>query len=74
MERNFPPLPVRILVVLIVLGTRWFATDLVSELLIASDVLGVSVDQHRDMQLDAVAASFMSDDARTVLRQAIAAH
>jgi adenosine deaminase len=52
----------------------WFATDLVTELLVASDVLGVTLDQHRAMQLDAAAASFMSAEAATTLRQAIAAH
>ncbi len=42
----------------------WFATDLVTELEIASVVLGVGLDRHMAMQLDAVAASFMaSDDA-----------
>lgn len=52
----------------------WFATDLVKELVIASEVLGVTLDQHRAMQLDAVAASFMAADAATTLREAIAAH
>jgi hypothetical protein len=37
-------------------------------------VLGVSPEQHGAMQLDAVAASFMSAEAATTLRQAIAAH
>ncbi len=45
----------------------WFATDLVSELAIASDVLGVDIEQHRAMQLDASDASFMSADARAAL-------
>lgn len=52
----------------------WFATDLVTELAIASEVLGVSLEQHRAMQLDAVAASFMSAEAATTVRQEIAAH
>ncbi len=52
----------------------WFATDLVHELEIATELLGVSLDRHRAMQLDAVAASFMSAEAATTLRQAIAAH
>ncbi len=36
----------------------WFATDLFTELELASDVLGVTLEQHRAMQLDAIAASF----------------
>ncbi len=36
----------------------WFDTDLVTELTIASDELGVSRDQHLSMQRDATAASF----------------
>ena len=36
----------------------WFATDLVHELSVASEVLGVTREQHVAMQLDAVAASF----------------
>jgi adenosine deaminase len=36
----------------------WFATDLVTELSIASEILGVTREQHIEMQLDAVAASF----------------
>ena len=50
----------------------WFATDLVSELAIASDVLGVSPEQHRAMQLDAVEASFLSAGARAALKAEIA--
>ncbi len=46
----------------------WFAIDLVSELANASDVLGVSVEQHRAMQLDAIEASFMSAGARAALK------
>lgn len=52
----------------------WFATDLVHELGLATELLGVSLDRHRAMQLDAVAASFMSAEAARTLRQAIAAH
>jgi aminodeoxyfutalosine deaminase len=52
----------------------WFATDLVHELENATEVLGVSPERHRAMQLDAVAASFMSAEAATTLRQAIAEH
>lgn len=42
----------------------WFATDLVTELAIASDRFGVTLAQHRAMQLDAISASFASDDVR----------
>jgi aminodeoxyfutalosine deaminase len=49
----------------------WFATDLVTELEIASDVLGVSPDQHRAMQLDAIDASFMSNADAAVLKTEI---
>ena len=51
----------------------WFATDLVTELKIASDVLGVSPDRHRAMQLDSVDASFMSVEAGTSLMTEITA-
>lgn len=40
----------------------WFATDLVTELEVASDVLGVGLDQHRAIQLDAIDASFVPPD------------
>jgi adenosine deaminase len=43
----------------------WFATDVVTELAIASEHLGVSRADHIAMQLDAVSASFMSDASRT---------
>lgn len=36
----------------------WFATDLVTELRIGSDVLGIDQDTHVGMQLDAVRASY----------------
>lgn len=49
----------------------WFATDLVTELAIASDVLGVSLEQHRAMQLDAVRASFMTSKKAAALSQRI---
>ena len=51
----------------------WFATDLVSELAVATDVLGVTREQHRAMQLDAVDASFMPTDLADDLRRQIAA-
>ena len=49
----------------------WFATDLVTELEIASEVLGVSLEQHRAMQVDAVAASFMPSTAKQLLTSQI---
>ena len=49
----------------------WFATDLVTELQIASEVLGVSPERHAAMQLDAVAASFMSSEMAAALHQDI---
>lgn len=52
----------------------WFATDLVTELEIATEVLGVTLDQHRVMQLDAVAASFMSAELRDQLAPEIGHH
>lgn len=42
----------------------WFDTDLVTELTIASEELGVSRDQHLAMQRDAAAASFAPADVR----------
>lgn len=48
----------------------WFATDLLTELRIASD-LGVSAADHVAMQRDAVAASFASDDVRSELLTAL---
>ena len=47
----------------------WFATDLTTELELASTVFGITRQQHLAMQLDAVAASFMS----TTDKRAIAA-
>ncbi len=52
----------------------WFATDLVTELAIATEHLGVTRDDHRAMQLDAVAASFMPESTRRQLSGAIAAY
>ena len=52
----------------------WFATDLVHELETATELLGVSLERHRAMQLDAVSASFMSVESATSCRQAIAEH
>lgn len=49
----------------------WFATDLVTELTIASDLFDVDRAQHRSMQLDAVAASFMPSDAKRLLTSQI---
>jgi len=45
----------------------WFATDLVTELTIASDLFGLGRAEHTAMQLDAVDASFMSADGRESL-------
>ncbi len=42
----------------------WFDTDLLTELTIASDDLGISRDQHLAMQRDAVAASYAPADVR----------
>jgi len=49
----------------------WFATDLVTELTIATEALGVTVDRHRTMQLDAVDASFMPAAAKRLLTSQI---
>ena len=46
----------------------WFATALVSELRIASEVLGISRAQHDAMQRDAIAASFMPSELAEALR------
>ncbi len=46
----------------------WFATDLVSELRIASDVLGVDPDTHVAMQLDATNASYANDAQKAAIR------
>jgi len=45
----------------------WFATDLVTELTIASEHLGVSRADHVAMQLDAVDAAFVSDSSRAAI-------
>ncbi len=52
----------------------WFATDLTTELRLATEHLGVGREQHRAMQLDAVAASFMPNAARTNLAREITEH
>jgi aminodeoxyfutalosine deaminase len=52
----------------------WFATDLVHELEVATEYLGVTLDQHRAMQLDAVDASFMPAESAAACRQAITDH
>ena len=49
----------------------WFATDLVTELAIASDLFGIDRGQHRAMQLDAVEASFLPDTKRATLQAEI---
>lgn len=46
----------------------WFATDLVTELEIASSVFGVSQAEHIAMQLDAVDASFATDEVKARIR------
>ena len=51
----------------------WFATDLVSELVIATDVLGVSLEDHRRMQLDAISASFLPAASAMALATEVAA-
>jgi aminodeoxyfutalosine deaminase len=51
----------------------WFATDLVKELVLATEHLGVSADDHRAMQLDAIAASFMPDNSKRQLSAEVAA-
>lgn len=52
----------------------WFATDLVHELEVATEVFDVPLERHRAMQLDAVAASFMSAEPAATLRQDIATY
>lgn len=52
----------------------WFATDLVTELALASEHLGISRDDHRSMQLDAVAAALMPDPSKRSLSQEIAGY
>jgi adenosine deaminase len=49
----------------------WFATDLVSELTIASEHLGVTRDDHRVMQLAAAESAFMSEPTRRSIVRAI---
>jgi adenosine deaminase len=50
----------------------WFDTDLVTELELATERLGVSFEQHRTMQLDASAASFMTPPLRASVEGEIA--
>lgn len=45
----------------------WFATDLNSELIIATEHLGVSPADHLAMQADALAASFATESTRSTL-------
>ncbi len=52
----------------------WFATDLVTELGIASDVLGIDRTGHLAMQQGAVAASFASQELKTSLLAELATH
>jgi len=52
----------------------WFATDLVTELRIASDVLGVDRQGHLDMQVDAVTASYASDDQKALITSELATY
>lgn len=52
----------------------WFATDLVTELRIASDVLGVDEATHLGMQLDAVQASYASDAQKAAIGAEISAY
>jgi len=49
----------------------WFACDLVGEMVLATEQLGVSLDQHRAMQLDALEASFASEGIKSRLAEAI---
>lgn len=46
----------------------WFATDLITELQLATDHLGVDLDMHRRLQLDAVEASFAPNEVKQALR------
>lgn len=52
----------------------WFATDLVSELRIASDVLGVDRPGHVAMQRDALAASYASGEQKTAIADELEAY
>ena len=45
----------------------WFGTDLTTELIIASERLGVTPEEHVALQLDAVAASFASNRVKTAI-------
>ena len=46
----------------------WFDTDLTTELAIATELLGVSFEDHVAMQRDAISASFASADQKVALR------
>lgn len=50
----------------------WFATDLVTELTLASEVFGITPAQHLAMQLDAVDASFAPPETARRIRAALA--
>ncbi len=50
----------------------WFATDLMTELVIGSERFGLTLGEHRAMQLDALAASFAPDDVRARLSAELA--
>lgn len=50
----------------------WFATDMNTELAIASEHLGVSQAQHLAMQIDAVDASFAPDGLKSAIRSELA--
>ncbi len=51
----------------------WFATDLNTELMVATEHLGVGLGDHLAIQRDAVAASFASDSVKRQLTDALAA-
>ena len=50
----------------------WFATDLVTELTVASELFGLDRAQHTAMQLDAIDASFLSTETVARLKTEIA--
>ena len=52
----------------------WFATDLVTELTLATEHLGVTRSDHVGMQRDAVRAAFMSDTTRAAINAEIDAY
>jgi adenosine deaminase len=51
----------------------WFATDLVTELALASEHLGITAADHRAMQLAAISASFMSEASKRTLAAEVSA-